>query len=144
MDIDILNFQKVKKLNISRLRGMIKKILSALKISPKKVSFVFCDNRFIVKLNKKYFGLKNPTDVISFPIEDEPGEYLGEAVISVEEAVLAGQRQGCDWEKELILYVIHGVLHLLGYDDIKLLDRKVMNNKQVKLFTLVFPLGKNQ
>jgi probable rRNA maturation factor len=129
--IEILNLQQIKKINLKELRLDVKKILTAIDLSDKKVSLVFCDNLFIVKLNKKTFGLKNPTDVISFPLsEGFSRDYLGEVVVSVEEAVNAAEDYGNTWKKELLLYVIHGILHLTGYDDLTGPKKTKMDNKQ--------------
>jgi probable rRNA maturation factor len=92
---------------------------------------VFCDNHFIVRLNKKTFGLKNATDVISFPMMGGLDKgYLGEVVISVEEADRSAGGYGNTWRKELMLYLIHGILHLIGYDDLTKVEKSKMDKKQ--------------
>jgi probable rRNA maturation factor len=140
MKIELINQQRVKRLNLKEFEFFLSKTLSFLKIPSKKISVLFCDNVQIKKLNRKFFKRDSDTDVIAFPIYDEfDKDYLGEIVTSVEKAVETSVKYGSSWKKELLLYIIHGLLHLLGYDDIKPQDRLVMERKQKcildKLFT---------
>jgi rRNA maturation RNase YbeY len=129
--MDILNQQRIRKIDIEKVRGYLKKIFFYLSIESKKVSFVLSDNRFIVKLNKEYFSKNIPTDVISFNLADEiEPDYLGEVVVSVEEAVAVAEKLKIDWQVELLLYLIHGILHLIGFEDSTAVQRKKMAKKQ--------------
>jgi rRNA maturation RNase YbeY len=129
--MDILNQQRIRKIDIEKVRGYLKKIFFYLSIESKKVSFVLSDNRFIVKLNKEYFSKNTPTDVISFNLADEiEPDYLGEVVVSVEEAVAVAEKLKIDWQVELLLYLIHGILHLIGFEDSTAVQRKKMEKKQ--------------
>lgn len=83
---------------------------------------MLCDDAFIQQLNARYRGLDKPTDVLSFAQEDgedeEPGpRVLGDIVISVPTAERQAKRAGWPVESEVTLLAIHGLLHLLGYDD---------------------------
>jgi rRNA maturation RNase YbeY len=129
--MDILNQQRIRKIDIEKVRGYLKKIFFYLSIESKKASFVLSDNRFIVKLNKEYFSKNIPTDVISFNLADEiEPDYLGEVVVSVEEAVAVAEKLKIDWQVELLLYLIHGILHLIGFEDSTAVQRKKMAKKQ--------------
>lgn len=134
MKVEIINHQNLKKINLKSLREKLNKLCLSLNILDKRISFYLCDNEFIKDLNKKYFKKNSATDVISFPLTDdlEP-DYLGEVVVSVETAVMVSKDQGIKWQKELFLYLIHGVLHLIGYDDIAKTKRVVMEKKQEEL-----------
>lgn len=118
MKIELINQQRIKRVNLKQLHRYLKKILVFLNIPSQKLSILLCDNALIKKLNKKYFKKTSVTDVIAFPLTDdlEP-DYLGEVVVSVEEAVQVAESLGCEWQDELRLYLIHGILHLVGYDD---------------------------
>lgn len=80
-----------------------------------EISLLFCDDPFIQQLNAEYRGQSKPTDVLSFA-QDDP-QFLGDIVVSLP----AAQRQAAAarWppEHELVLLCVHGLLHLLGYDD---------------------------
>jgi len=140
MKIEIVNQQKAKRIEIKELSQKIKKALSFLGISSKKLSIFLCDDVFITKLNKKYFKKSCSTDVIAFPLSDnsEP-DYLGEVVVSVEVAVGVSKDFGYSWQKELMLYIIHGILHLIGYNDRTRCQRDCMERKQKEILNSLFP-----
>ena len=144
MKIEITNSQQVKRINLRRLHAALKKICARLKsydsavkradVSSKKLSILLCDNLLIKSLNKKYLRKSSVTDVITFDLNDEiEPDYLGEVVVSVEEAVEVSRRRSERWQDELMLYLTHGVLHLLGYDDSTEVKREVMEDKQKEL-----------
>lgn len=78
------------------------------------------DNTAIQSLNKEFRGIDSPTDVLSFPSEefnpDSGLEYIGDIMISYPRALVQAQKAGHPVESEVQLLLIHGVLHLLGYD----------------------------
>ncbi len=87
----------------------------------KEIGIVFVDDREIRDLNEKYLKRDRPTNVISFPMAQ--GEFsevnpclLGDVVISVETAVKEAHELGLSLEEELAFLLIHGILHLTGYD----------------------------
>lgn len=142
MKIEIINQQRIKRINLKELTRLLKKISRQLAISNKKISLLICDNKLIKKLNKQYFGKFRATDVISFPLKDslEPS-YLGEVVVSAEEAVKVSKKLKVRWQDELLLYCLHGILHLIGYSDTTKSKRAKMERKQQKVIKAL--LGKN-
>jgi probable rRNA maturation factor len=83
-----------------------------------EISLVFVDNATIHRLNRRYLKHDEPTDVLTFPLSEPESEKLvGELVIGVEVAWAEAANRGHDVQAELALYVIHGLLHLCGYDD---------------------------
>ena len=106
-----------------------------------EIGIIFVDNKKIARLNRKYFGEPVPTDVIAFPMNTGAGtEYaprlLGDVVISAEKALEYASKRGLDPYAELSLYLIHGILHLLGYDDINKTQREKMVKQQRRLLRL--------
>ncbi len=81
-----------------------------------EISVVLCDDLFIRDLNNRYRGVDKPTDVLSFAQEDDP-EMLGDIVISLPTAACQAERAGWPPASETALLAVHGLLHLLGYDD---------------------------
>lgn len=145
MKIEILNRQRIKRINLKRIKSYLKKIFTRLNISSKKISIVFCDNSFIKSLNKKFFKKSNATDVISFSLDDElDPDYMGEVVVSVEEATRIADKRKYNWEVELTLYLIHGILHLLGYKDARAADKKRMQRKEAQIIGDIFGRSKDQ
>jgi len=83
--------------------------------SDPEISVVLCDDPFIQTLNAEYRGKDRPTDVLSFAQED--ADILGDIVISLPTAARQAEAAGWPLESEIALLGIHGLLHLLGYDD---------------------------
>lgn len=107
----------------SRARALIRKLLAAEAVDSNcEISLVFCGDDEIRRLNRDYRGLDEPTDVLSFAQEVEtplPGEsrLLGDVVISVPTAERQAAAAAHSLARELEWLLLHGVLHLLGYDD---------------------------
>ena len=89
------------------------------------VSLLLTDEREIAKLHARFLGDPSGTDVISFLIDDTV-----ELVVSVERARREARRRGHPIKAELALYVIHGILHACGYDDIAAPDRAAMRKAE--------------
>ena len=80
-----------------------------------EISVVLCDDLFIQDLNRDYRGKDKPTDVLSFAQNDP--DVLGDIVISLPTAARQAEAAGWPLENEIALLGVHGLLHLLGYDD---------------------------
>ncbi|RLC75569.1 MAG: rRNA maturation RNase YbeY [Chloroflexi bacterium] len=107
------------------------------------LTILLTDDEEITRLNRQFRGRDVPTDVLAFWTQDdqegfvsapEAQDYLGDVVISYERAVIQAEEQGHPVEDELAILVIHGVLHLLGYDDEEEEDRARMWARQSELF----------
>ncbi len=107
-----------------------------------EVSVLLVDDNTIRKLNRRYRGDDRPTDVLAFSQREGPyrginPSLLGDIVISVERALIQSKRFNQSLEKELSLYLIHGLLHLLGYDDTDPADRAKMARRQEEILKVV-------
>lgn len=87
------------------------------------LSIALSDDGQLQQLNREYLGIDAPTDVLSFPAAESDPEsgamYLGDIVISMEHAQKQALAAGHPLQAEVQLLVVHGVLHLLGYDHAK-------------------------
>lgn len=84
-----------------------------------ELSVLLTDDEGIRHLNREYRGIDRPTDVLSFPASSEPSDpMLGDLVISLEKTVRQADEYGVTVDEELSRLVVHGVLHLLGYDHV--------------------------
>lgn len=101
----------------AKTRAIAGAALKTLGLAEKEVSILLADNEAIKELNKKYRKIAKPTDVLSFPMEDD--ELLGDIVISVEKTKEQAAAFGVSFEEELSRLIIHGLLHLMGYDHVK-------------------------
>jgi probable rRNA maturation factor len=114
-----------------RLRDIVRTILQGEEENDYEISLAFVDNPTIHRLNQRYLNHDEPTDVLSFPLSDPGAKKLaGELVIGVEVALAESNRRGHDVQAELALYVIHGLLHLCGYDDHKESDAQKMRERE--------------
>ncbi len=128
--IAIKNLQRVQKINPNRIRRITKSILTYLNLGGKDISLVFCDNKVIREINKTYLKRNRPTDVIAFNLSDEfTPQFMGEVFISVEEVIHNSEIFGTSPDTEVVLYIIHGILHLIGYKD-KLRNEKIKMEKK--------------
>ncbi|MFC4711955.1 rRNA maturation RNase YbeY [Planococcus dechangensis] len=109
-----------------------------------EVSVTFTDNESIRVINRDYRGKDQPTDVISFSMEEEGEEeiaivgatgprLLGDIIISVERTKSQAEEYGHSFERELGFLAVHGFLHLLGYDHMNEQDEKAMFAKQEEI-----------
>ena len=132
MKVEIANLQKHYKIKDNKIKQVVKEVLGK-KSSSAKLSIAFVDNNEIKKLNKKYFDSDDVTDVIAFPLDNHKNALNGEIVISVETAVDTAVKENVDVEGEIVLYVVHGLLHLLGYSDVNREDAIIMHEKESKI-----------
>lgn len=131
-----LSNQQARRVSISEIRRLVKYVLAqeGIKKVPVEISILLVDNARIKKINKQYLGRTYATDVVSFRMWEGPfcklhPELLGDVVVSVEQAQDQARRLGKDFKEELWLYIIHGLLHLLGYEDDTSRNAKTMHRR---------------
>ena len=128
------------------VRKIVRQVLKAEEVgSPYEVSLVFTDSETVKKLNRDYRATDEPTDVLAFymlPQMEAASSFalppngvtrLGEVVISYPHAVAQAREQGHSLQRELALLVIHGVLHLLGYDHEESGEGRKMREREQEL-----------
>lgn len=129
--IAIATPQELVAVDRGRMREVVRAVLAGEGRADADVSLAFVDNPTIHRLNQRYLQHDEPTDVLSFPLT-EPGarRLAGELVIGVEVAAAQAAERGHDVQVELALYVIHGLLHLCGYDDHDEADADAMRRRE--------------
>jgi probable rRNA maturation factor len=116
--VSIASPQESVPLDRGRLRDVVRAVLAGEGVADYEISLAFVDNPTIHRLNKRFLDHDEPTDVLSFPLSDPNAARLaGELVIGTETALEQAGARGHEVHTELALYVIHGLLHLCGYDD---------------------------
>jgi len=120
--IHITNDQSRVAIPASKVRRLALQILGK-----RNLSIAFVTNAAIRKINRRFLNHDFATDVISFPLDSD---LVGELVISAEYAVGEAAKRKIPVEEELLRYVAHGILHLMGYDDHRPADRKRMWDRQ--------------
>ena len=103
-------------------------------LSASDISIVIGNDEFLKKLNRKYRNVDAATDVLSFPsseLDPDTGSiYLGDVVISLPHALAQADAGGHPIADELQLLVVHGILHLVGYDHLEQVDKEKMQFAQ--------------
>lgn len=92
-------------------------ILDDFGFDQSEISIALVDDPTIRDLNKQYLNHDYETDVISFVLEESDTALTGQLLVSTDTAEKMGQQIGVPMQHELLLYVIHGMLHLVGFDD---------------------------
>ncbi|MBI3602141.1 MAG: rRNA maturation RNase YbeY [Candidatus Omnitrophica bacterium] len=125
MDITVRNLQSKIFIPHSKIKKTVFTACQTLRLCKSEISVCFVGTRRMRRFNKKYLGHDEATDVLTFD--------FGEMMICPKVAAANAKRFKTSTEYELILYVIHGLLHLAGYDDRKPGDIKRMRAKEKKL-----------
>src|SRR5262245_55094483 len=116
--VKIANQQEAVPLDFAKLRESARIVLEGEDVNEAQIILAFVDNPTIHRLNKQFLNHDEPTDVLSFPMSGVNARKLeGEIVIGAEVAKAQAEERGHEIGAELGLYVIHGLLHLCGYDD---------------------------
>src|SRR4051812_26343813 len=101
------------------LRRHLRAAYAQLNPPLRELSVALVGDKRMAELHMQFMGLPGPTDVLTFPFEqDREGRVLsGEVVVCVPEARRRSKAEGIPLQKELLLYALHGLLHLCGFDD---------------------------
>lgn len=111
-------------------------LLKELGFNDSELSLTLCGQATIKDLNQEYRKLNKVTDVLSFPLDDN--YMLGDVVISIPQSMIQAERYDATIEEEFLRLLIHGVLHLLGFDHVGNVKKaKVMRAKEEELFESV-------
>jgi probable rRNA maturation factor len=131
IEIQISNTQGFLNVDALRLAGLARRVLEDEGITRGQISLVLVDDATIHRINRQYLGHDWPTDVISFILsESDESELAAELVISAEMAAATAHEMSVAPANELALYVIHGLLHLCGYDDRSEQDIRRMRDRE--------------
>lgn len=140
MPVLIRNIQRKQKLDTRNIRKFTLDILDLLGCGDKELSLVLVGDRQITEINRDYLGKDRPTNVISFAMAegefgDIDGGLLGDVIISVETAYRHAADSGSAPLDEIQYLIIHGILHLIGYDHETKHDGLRMRKKEAETFS---------
>ncbi|MFA5317978.1 MAG: rRNA maturation RNase YbeY [Patescibacteria group bacterium] len=128
LEINNTTKQRINKKLLQKAADVFGKKMGFAKSS---ISLAIVGEGKMKKINSACRGIDKPTDVLSFEFKD--GENLGEIIICYEEVKKQAGRQGIPAQDELVFIFVHGLLHLIGFDDKKEKDREEMIKKGKKL-----------
>lgn len=138
MKIYSINRQRALKIPKNFTTSLVRVVLELEKVCCKTVFVYFVTEKRICDLHQQFFNDPSPTDCISFPIDKE---LLGEVFVCPRTALNYVKKNGGDPYQEVALYIIHGILHLLGYDDLAPAQRRVMRKKEKRCMERSNELG---
>ncbi len=149
MEILLQNPQKICKIDDKQIESQLHIIFQELGMVDKELSVLLTDDSSIRELNRDYRGKDAATDVLAFPQDDDEDEgdidplgmnLLGDVVVSIETAEHQAKEHELTLDEEVLLLLIHGILHLLGYDHERTEEEaELMQRKTRELFQKIFP-----
>jgi len=136
MRVEVVNRQRKRAMDGERWEAFAARALKVVPAGGAGVTVAFVSDRAMRELNRRWRGKRGTTDVLSFPAgQDEfemaAGATLGDVVISVERAGAQAAEHGLSFEREVEQLILHGMLHLCGYDHER--DAGEMNALELRL-----------
>jgi rRNA maturation RNase YbeY len=121
---------KVALANRVALKSFIEKRVKKEGYSIETLTYVFCSDKYLLKMNKDFLSHNYYTDIISFDLSETPGNLIGEVYISVDRVKDNAKTHGTSLKEELHRVIFHGALHFCGYKDKKPTDTKKMRQME--------------
>jgi len=137
MNLAIANRQRTKKINTRLLKQIAGELFAELKILDADLGIALVSAKEMATVNWQFLQHEGATDVITFDHESTRTKLHGELFICVDVAVTQAKEFKSSWQSELVRYFVHGVLHLLGYDDLKPELRRKMKREENRLVRLL-------
>jgi rRNA maturation RNase YbeY len=146
------NRQRLRRVNAPLLKEIITAALEELGVAPdSEICFHLVSAPEMARINWQFLQHEGSTDVITFDLSEQstrtprhiPRQLHGEIFICIADAIAQAKEFQTSWQSELVRYAVHGVLHLLGHDDLKPVARRKMKreeNRLVQLLAKQFPL----
>jgi probable rRNA maturation factor len=166
MNVAVASHQYILKINLRLLKKITRELLADLELEKAEIGICLVGEEEMTRLNETFLKHKGSTDVITFDYANEVAQasrllrrsdrqlnsrrdgcvaFHGEIFICVNAAVLQARKFGTSWQSEVIRYLIHGVLHLVGFEDSSAGARRKMKqeeNRRLRETTRRFPLSK--
>jgi probable rRNA maturation factor len=138
--IVVFNRQRTKKISARQLKQIMGALFAELKITRAELGIHLVGAKEMAKVNWQFLRHEGSTDVITFDHLNSESKISnfklgihGELFVCVDEAVLQAKNFKTSWQAEVVRYVVHGVLHLLGHDDLKPDLRRKMKREENRL-----------
>ena len=128
-DIKIFNDHQTHRIHRKSMIGLIRNVLQEEKVQARELSIVFVDNKYIKKLNKRYLNHNALTDVMAFRLGGTQ-QIEGEVYVNLDRAKSQAKDYGVSFANEVGRLVVHGILHLVGYEDRTQAQRRSMKKKE--------------
>lgn len=126
-------YEAESNLPAARIETAVRAAVIDLDYDSIEVSVAIVDDATIHELNRQYLDHDYPTDVLSFTLADDGSSLIGEIVVSVDTAAACAVDAGWSTNDELLLYLVHGALHLAGYHDKQPHDAREMRRQEARV-----------
>ena len=124
-------------IHLDAVRAWIQQVVSDEGYEVGELYYYFCSDDTLLGINQQRLGHDFYTDIVTFPLNDDPRTISSEFCISLDRIADNARQMGVSYESELHRVLIHGVLHLIGYDDLTDADRKAMRAKEESCLKLI-------
>jgi len=129
--VEISNRQQAMAVNLAWLERIVRGAIAVIRAEAAEISVLVVNDRRIAKLHAEWMQISEPTDVLTFDLgSDPPRRLAGDIVVSGETARRVARELGWQPRQELAYYVVHGLLHLAGYDDLTPGERRRMRKRE--------------
>jgi len=122
--------------NPRKVTNWIKRVVEIEGSSIKEINYVFCSDSYLLTLNRSFLSHNTLTDILTFDNSNDVSVLEGEIYISIERVIENAEKYDVAFEDELGRVMIHGVLHLLGYKDKKIVEKALMRKKEEACLSL--------
>ncbi len=140
LQLHIASRQRTKKINLRLLKQIVNELFLELKITEAELGITLVGWKKMAQVNWDFLQHEGSTDVITFDhserrkaVSGKRKILHGELFISVDDAVQQAKEFSTSWQSETVRYIVHGVLHLLGHDDLKPHLRRLMKREENRL-----------
>jgi rRNA maturation RNase YbeY len=136
-----VSFHFLKSISLDKrthLKAFLKKVAKTEGFILDSLDIIFCDDEYLLKINKGFLKHNYYTDIITFDLSERHNQIVGELYISVDTVKQNALELRQTIKKELHRVIFHGLLHLCGYKDKKPGEKKVMTSKENKYLALYF------
>jgi len=134
LKIHVYNSQKDLPVSKQSVRALVKEVLKLERSNHIEASVYFVPVKEICELHDQFFNDPKQTDCISFPLDEQ---HLGEIFVCAKTAVEYANKRNLPPYEELSLYVIHGILHCLGFDDLEPSEKRIMRKKEKRCMSFI-------
>jgi probable rRNA maturation factor len=137
VSVIIANRQRTKEINVRLLKQIVNGLFAELIVAEAELGINLVGAREMTLVNETFLQHEGSTDVITFDHSKKRKQLHGELFVCVDEAILQAKVFKTNWQSEIIRYIVHGVLHLLGHDDLKRDLRRKMKREENRLVRLL-------
>ncbi|HEX3856714.1 MAG TPA: rRNA maturation RNase YbeY [Verrucomicrobiae bacterium] len=133
MNIVIANRQRTKKINSRLLKRIIAALFEDLKIEGAELGINVVGAKEMAQVNWNFLRHEGSTDVITFDHAEKRKQIYGELFVCADDAVRQAKEFQTGWQSEIVRYIVHGILHLLGHDDVNAKAKRKMKAEENRL-----------